>query len=127
MSLITGVLTGISKEILEAARVDGATSFQEFWHITFPFIIQTTLPLLVMSFAGNFNNFGVIFFLTGGGPVNAKYQFAGSTDILITWIYKLTVDHQFYSMASVMSTMIFLLIGSISTWNFIRTKALKEE
>jgi len=127
MALMTGVLTGISTDVIEAARVDGATPFQEFWQIKFPIVLQVTLPLLVMSFAGNFNNFGVIFFLTGGGPVNADYQFAGSTDILITWIYKLTLDHQFYSMAAVMSTMIFLLIGTISVWNFRRTNAFKEE
>ena len=127
MALTTGVLTSMSKDILEAARVDGATPFQEFWRITFPMIFKVTSPLLIMGFAGNFNNFGVIYFLSGGGPGNANYQFAGSTDILITWIYKLTIDHQFYNMAAVMSTMIFLIIGTISVWNFTRTRAFKED
>ena len=80
-----------------------------------------------MSFAGNFNNFGTIYFLTDGGPTNTSYQFAGSTDILITWIYKLTLNNQLYNMASVFSILIFIVIGSISIWNLRRTKAFKEE
>lgn len=127
MALMTGVLTGITGEVQEAARVDGATSFQEFWHITFPVVLLMTKPLLIMSFAGNFNNFGVIYFLSEGGPLNPSYQFAGSTDILITWIYKLTIDHQFFNMAAVMSTLIFIITGTISLWNLKRTKAFKED
>ena len=80
-----------------------------------------------MSFAGNFNNFNVIYFLTDGNPINPNYKFAGSTDILITWIYKLTRDNRQFHMASVMSILVFIVIATISTWNFLRTKAFKEE
>lgn len=127
MALMTGVMTSLDKEIYEAAKIDGATRYQEFWKITFPLVLAATAPLLIMSFATNFNNFNVIYFLTEGGPANPNYQFAGSTDILITWIYKLTLDNRMYNMASVMSILIFLIIGSISAWNFTRTKQFKEE
>lgn len=127
MALMTGVLTGIPEEIYEAAKIDGATSFQEFRKITFPLVITATTPLLIMSFASNFNNFNVIYFLTEGGPINPAYQFAGHTDILITWIYSLTMDNQMFHMSSVMSILIFIIIGSLSTWNFTRTKAFKED
>lgn len=127
MMLMTGILTSFDKTLYEAATVDGASSSQSFWRITFPILITQVKPLLIMSFAGNFNNFGVVFFLTGGGPRNINYEYANHTDILITWIYNMTKDFKMYNMASVMSILIFLLIGSISTWNFMRSDAFKED
>ncbi|MHC1750625.1 MAG: carbohydrate ABC transporter permease [Cellulosilyticaceae bacterium] len=126
MLMISGVLSNADPSIYEAARIDGANSLKEFRYITFPMILKVTMPLLVMSLAGNFNNFGAVFFLTQGGPANPNYQFAGHTDILISWIYKLTMDNQMYNMAAVMSILIFIFIGSISYWNFKRTTAFKE-
>lgn len=127
MAMMTGVMTSISKELYEAATIDGANVTQQFWKITMPLVLYSTAPLLIMSFAGNFNNFGVIYFLTGGNPINPSYQYAGSTDILITWIFKLTNDNRQFHMASVMSILIFFIVGSISTWNFLQTKSFKEE
>ena len=127
MAMSTGVMTNISPELLEAARIDGATPRQEFRYITLPLVLYATATLLIMSFAGNFNNFNVIYFLTDGNPINPNYKFAGSTDILITWIYKLTRDNRQFHMASVMSILVFIVIATISTWNFLRTKAFKEE
>lgn len=127
MAMMSSVMTSISKELYEAARIDGANARQQFWKITLPLVLYSTSPLLIMSFASNFNNFNVIYFLTNGNPVNPNYQFAGSTDILITWIFKLTNDNRQFHMASVMSILIFILVGSISTWNFLNTKSFKEE
>ncbi len=127
MALMTGIMSGISNELYEAAKIDGATSWDELCKITLPLVLNAASPLLIMSFAGNFNNFSTIFFLTDGGPTNASYQFAGSTDILITWIFKLTVNNQLYNMAAVMSILIFIFIGGISIWNLRRTKAFKED
>jgi arabinogalactan oligomer / maltooligosaccharide transport system permease protein len=127
MMLMTGILTSFDKNLYEAAKVDGANSSQSFWKITFPILLSQVKPLLIMSFAGNFNNFGVVFFLTGGGPRNIAYEYANHTDILITWIYNMTKEFKMYNMASVMSILIFLLIGSISTWNFLRSDAFKED
>ncbi len=131
MALMSGVMTSIDKSLYEAASIDGATGFQQFKFITMPLVLFATSPLLVMTFSGNFNNFGVIYFITGGGPGGGTYEtaYAGSTDILISWIYTLTVDPnvRWYSMASVFSILIFLIIGTLSAWNFTRTRAFKED
>ncbi len=131
MALMSGVMTSIDKSLYEAASIDGATGFQQFRYITMPLVLLATSPLLVMTFSGNFNNFGVIYFITGGGPGEGTFEtaYAGSTDILISWIYKLTVDDniRWYSMASVFSILIFLIIGTLSAWNFTRTRAFKED
>lgn len=130
MALMSGVMTSIDKSLYEAASIDGATGFQQFRFITMPLVLFATSPLLVMTFSGNFNNFGVIYFITGGGPGAADFTtaFAGQTDILISWIYSLTTDPniRWYNMASVFSILIFLIIGSVSAWNFTRTRAFRE-
>lgn len=126
MVLCSGVLSGIDRSINEAALIDGANDFQVLWYITMPQLVRAIAPLLIFTFAANFNNFGLIYFLTDGGPANSSYQFAGSTDILISWIYKLTVDQRMYNMASVMSILIFLFIAPIAAYNLTRTKAFQE-
>ncbi|AMX84406.1 MULTISPECIES: sugar ABC transporter permease [Anoxybacillaceae] len=127
MALIAGVLTNIDKELYEAAEVDGASTFQKFRSITFPLLMYYTSPLLIMSFAGNINNFNVIYLFTQGGPADGKYTYAGSTDLLISWIYKLTLNHSQFYMASVLSILIFIVVAVFSIWNFRQTKAFKEE
>jgi arabinogalactan oligomer/maltooligosaccharide transport system permease protein len=126
MIMIQGILSNIDKGLYEAAEIDGAGSYQVFRKITLPLVLKATGPLLVMNFAGNFNGFGAIFFLTEGGPVNPNYQLARDTDILISWIYKLTLNHQIYDMAAVMCIILFLMIAAVSFWNFRRTNAFKE-
>lgn len=126
MVMISGVLSNMDPGMYEAARIDGAGAWKQFRFLTLPHLLRVTMPLLVMSFSGNFNNFGAVFFLTQGGPANPNYQFAGDTDILISWIYKLTLDNQMYSMAAVMSILIFIVVGSVAFWNFRRTTAFKE-
>ncbi|TCN19700.1 sugar ABC transporter permease [Mesobacillus foraminis] len=127
MVLMSGVLTSIDKELYEAAEVDGAGGSQKFWKITMPLIMFATAPLAIMSFAGNFNNFNIIYLMTEGGPVNIDYSYAGSTDILISWIYKLTLDNSQFAVASCVSILIFMVISIFSIWNFRRTRAFKEE
>ncbi|WP_084821870.1 carbohydrate ABC transporter permease [Bacillus sp. SA1-12] len=127
MVLMSGVLTSIDKEMYEAADVDGASSLQKFRKITFPLIMFATAPLAIMSFAGNFNNFNIIYLMTEGGPTNINYSYAGSTDILISWIYKLTLDNSQFAVASVVSILIFVVIAFFSVWNFRKTRAFKEE
>lgn len=126
MVMISGVLSNMDPGMYEAARIDGASAMKQFRFLTLPHLLRVTAPLLVMNFSGNFNNFGAVFFLTQGGPANPNYQFAGDTDILISWIYKLTLDNQMYSMAAVMSILIFLVVGSVAFWNFRRTSAFKD-
>lgn len=126
MVMMTGILSNQDPSLLEASSIDGADKFQGFRFITFPLLLKAVAPLLVITFAGNFNAFGPIFFLTGGGPANPTMQFAGDTDILISWVYKLTLDQQMYNMAAVMSTLLFILVGAVSFWNLRRTASFKE-
>ena len=127
MVLITGVMTTLNPETYEAASIDGANSLQQFRHLTLPTIFAAISPLLIMGVAGNFNNFGIVYFITGGGPMNPNFIMAGHTDLLITWVYSLTLNHRMYNFASVMSTFIFVVIASVSGWNLTRTRAFKEE
>lgn len=127
MILIMGVLTTIPRDMYEAAEVDGASGFQKFKIVTLPMILFTTAPTLIMQFAGNINNFNMIFLLTGGDPVKGDYQYAGATDLLVTWLYKLTLTQNKYNMASAVGIIIFLIIASFSIYNYRRTSSFKEE
>lgn len=127
MALMAGVLTNIDKSLYEAAEIDGATKIQQFFKITLPMVLFQTMPLLIMTFAYNFNNFGVIYLLTDGNPVNNKFKYAGDTDILISWIYKMTKDQNQFHMASVITIVLFVFIASISVYSFSKSKSFKEE
>jgi arabinogalactan oligomer/maltooligosaccharide transport system permease protein len=127
MILIMGVLTAIPRDLYEAAEVDGASPYLKFRLITMPFVLFTTAPLLIIQFAGNINNFNVIFLLTNGNPVNGKYQYAGSTDLLVTWLYKLTLDNQKYNIAAAVGIVLFLILASLSIWRYSSTKSFREE
>lgn len=139
MMLVTGVLTTLPKDLYEAASIDGATKWQAFRNITIPLILRATLPAIIMTFTFNFNNFGAIYFLTGGGPgfdldkiplsMQIMGGIPGQTDILISWIYKLsfTNNAQLYNIAAVYSILIFIFIGFISVYNLSRSKGLWEE
>jgi arabinogalactan oligomer/maltooligosaccharide transport system permease protein len=127
MALMSGVLTNIDHELYEAAEIDGAGGLAKFKSITLPLILYSTAPLMIMSFAHNLNNFNVIYLFNSGGPANPSYSYAGSTDILVSWIYKLTLEQNKFNMASVVSIFIFVVVASFSIWNFRRTRAFKEE
>ena len=124
----TGALQAIPSELTEAARVDGATARQVFRRITLPLLLVAVAPLLIASFAFNFNNFGAIFLLTGGGPQAEDQSIAGATDILISYTYKLAFaagKGQDYGLASAVSIIIFFIVGLISAISFSRSKALE--
>ena len=129
MALMTGVMTAIDRTLYEAADIDGASGFQKITKITMPLVLYSTAPILIMTFSGNFNNFGVIYFITGGGPNSGIVSrgYAGDTDILISWMYQLTVNYKQYNMASVFSVLIFLFVGSLTAWNLSRTRAFTED
>ncbi|MCL2601047.1 MAG: sugar ABC transporter permease, partial [Treponema sp.] len=126
MALISSIMTTIPQEQYEAAQIDGAGAFRQFRSITLPFILTATAPQILMSVTFNFNNFNMIYFLTGGGPANPDLQMAGSTDIVISWIFKLTLDQRMYNYAAALSIFIFIILASVSAWNLLRTRAFKE-
>ncbi|WP_164214879.1 sugar ABC transporter permease [Virgibacillus sp. YIM 98842] len=125
-ALITGVLQSISKDWYEAADIDGASRFQKFRNITFPHVMFATAPLMIMQYASNFNNFNVIYLFNEGGPP-VRGQNAGGTDILISWVYKLTFDTNNYSMAAVISIIMGLIVSGFAFYQFRRTRSFKEE
>ena len=124
---LTGVLQNIPTELYEAAKVDGANAFQTFFRITLPYMLYVTTPYLIATFTGNVNNFNVIYLLSGGDPVTNLASTAGSTDLLVTWLYKLTIDKQYYNVGAVVGilTFIILAIGSLLTYR--NSKSYREE
>lgn len=123
MNVCLGALQAIPKTYYEAADVDGASKFTQFKKITLPSLAQTSYPLVISSFAFNFNNFGAAFLITGGGPSRLGTQFAGYTDILASVNYKLSLTFGRYEIASTISIILFILIGTIS---FIQMKASRQ-
>ena len=131
MILTTSSMTAISNSLYEAAVIDGATKWQQFKNITYPLVMFQLKPTLIMQFAGNINNFGAVYFLTGGGPnlpgVGLTSETScGATDILISWIYKLTMNTMKYNLASVLSLLVFVVLVPFALYNFTRTKSFKE-
>ncbi len=128
MLLSLGTMTSIPRDMYEAAKIDGASSFQTFRAITLPRVLYQTMPLIIMSFTHNINNFGAIYFLTGGYPIVADTTTtsAKGTDIMVTWIYQLTINLQKYSFASVLAVCIFVVLAPFAIFNFRRTKSYRE-
>ena len=126
----TGALQAIPSELQEAAKVDGAKNWQVFKLVNLPLLLIALTPLLVASFAFNFNNFNNIWLLTGGGPAMDGSNVAGATDILISYTYKIAFSAgkgNDFGLASAISIIIFLIVGTISAISFARSKALKED
>ena len=109
-----GALGAIPDSYYEAADVDGASKWLQFRKITLPSLAQISYPLLISSFAFNFNNFGSAFLITKGGPPRMATQFAGYTDILASVNYKLSTQFGRFEIASAISIIIFLILGTIS-------------
>jgi arabinogalactan oligomer/maltooligosaccharide transport system permease protein len=124
----SGALQAIPSELLEAAAIDGANPRQIFRKITLPLLLQILSPLLIASFAFNFNNFNLIYLLTGGGPSDTlSGQIAGATDILISYTYKIAFGSnvQDLGLASAISLVIFVLVASISMYGLKKSKVLE--
>jgi arabinogalactan oligomer / maltooligosaccharide transport system permease protein len=128
--ICTGALQAIPEELTDAAAVDGARPWAIFRLIKFPLLLVSVAPLLISSFAFNFNNFNIIYMLTGGGPRNpAAGVDAGATDILITLVYKVAFGSgtgRDYGLASAFAILIFIVVGTISVIGFRRTRALED-
>ncbi|WP_417297722.1 carbohydrate ABC transporter permease [Eisenbergiella porci] len=124
---LTGVLQNIPAELYEAAKVDGANAFQIFFKITLAYMLYVTTPYLIVTFTGNVNNFNVIYLLSGGDPVTNLSSTAGSTDLLVTWLYKLTIDKQYYNVGSVIGIMTFIILAVGALFTYRNSKSYKEE
>ena len=124
---LTGVLQNIPEELYEAARVDGANAVQIFFKITLPYMLYVTTPYLITTFTGNVNNFNVIYLLSGGDPVTDLSSTAGKTDLLVTWLYKLTIDKQYYNIGAVIGILTFVILAAGALITYRNSKSYKEE
>ena len=123
----TGILMNIPEDLYEAARIDGASPFVMFTKITMPYVLFVTTPYLITQLVGNINNFNVIYFLTGGTPATLDYYQAGKTDLLVTWLYKLTVNSRDYSYAATIGILVFIICSLLSLITFRRSASYKNE
>ena len=123
---VTGILQNIPAEQYEAARIDCANVVQQFVHITLPYMIFVMTPYLITQFTGNINNFNIIFLLSGGGPTDTGAS-AGKTDLLVTWLYKLSVDQQKYNLAAVIGIFTFVVLAVVALVTYRSSGSYKDE
>lgn len=126
MLQVTGILQNIPEELYEAAKMDGAGPVRIFFKITLPYMLFVTTPYLIASFIGNINNFNVIYLLSGGGPTQVG-DTAGQTDLLVTWLYKLTIDQQYYNLGAVIGIMTFVILTVITLVTYRNSSSYKNE
>ncbi|MFD1396990.1 ABC transporter permease subunit [Kroppenstedtia eburnea] len=126
LALCAGVLQSISSDLYEAAEMDGATAFRKFRGITLPLVLYATAPVLITQYAFNFNNLNVIYLFNQGKPA-VPGQSAGGTDILITWVYKLTFDTHKYNYAAAITLIMSVVLMLVSLYQFRKTRAFQEE
>lgn len=126
MLLATGHLSNRDMSLYEAAKIDGASKTQQFVKLTMPFMLFVTMPVLLGQFIGNFNNFGIFYFLRGGLYVDG-YFLASDTDLLINWLYNLSIDNNYYCIGAAISLIIFLITSALSLGVYVRSSSYREE
>ena len=124
---MSGILMNIPEDLYESARIDGASPVKTFTAITLPYMIFVTTPQLITQFVGNINNFNVIYLLTGGGPTTQDYYQAGRTDILVTWLFTLSMTSQDYGLAAAIGILVFIVCATISLIVYNNSKSMKDE
>ena len=121
-------IENVPKSLYEAATIDGANAVQQFTNITLPYMIFVMTPTIIGSFTGNINNFNVIYLLTGGGPTTQDYYQAGRTDILVTWLYQLSMgEKKDYGLASAIGILVFIICATLSLIIYNNSKSMKDE
>ena len=123
---VTGILQNIPAEQYEAARIDGANVAQQFRYVTLPYMIFVLTPYIITQFTGNINNFNIIYLLTGGGPTFVGDS-AGQTDLLVTWLYKLSIDKQQYNMGAVIGIFTFIVLAVVALVTYRSSGSYKDE
>ncbi len=126
MLLATGILSNRDASLYEAAKIDGAGKWKQFQKLTLPFVLFSTMPVLISQFIGNFNNFGIFYFLRGGLYLEG-YFLASDTDLLINWLYNLSIDNNYYNIGAAISLIIFIFTSAISLLVYIKSPSYREE
>ena len=123
---VTGILQNIPEDQYEAARIDGASVVQQFIYVTLPYMIFVLTPYIITQFTGNINNFNIIYLLTGGGPTYVGDS-AGQTDLLVTWLYKLSIDKQHHNMGAVIGIFTFIVLAVVALVTYRNSGSYKNE
>lgn len=123
---VTGILKNIPAELYESAKVDGANAVVTFFKITLPYMLFVTTPYMITQFTGNINNFNVIYLLSGGAPIPVGST-AGKTDLLITWLYKLTIEQQYFNLGAVIGILTFVVLAVVALVTYRNTGSYKNE
>ncbi|WP_353065428.1 carbohydrate ABC transporter permease [Arcanobacterium hippocoleae] len=123
---VTGILQNIPAELYEAAKLDGASWWQTFRNVTMPYMLFVMTPYLITTFTANVNNFNVIYLLSGGDPTPVGSS-AGKTDLLITWLYKLTVDRGDYNIGAVIGILTFIALAMVGLLTYRRSGSYRNE
>ena len=116
----------VPAELYEAAKIDGANPVQIYFKITLPYIMFIMGPYIITQFTGNINNFNVIYLLSGGAPQPIG-QTAGKTDLLVTWLYKLTIDYKYYNIGAVIGILTFIVLSIVALVTYRNTASYKDE
>ena len=125
---VTGILKNIPADLYEAARIDGANTVQQFMNITLPYMIFVLTPYIITSFTGNINNFGVIYLLTNGAPFDTgAAKEPGKTDLLVTWLYRLSIDQREYNLGAVIGIFTFIILAIVSLVTYRSSGSYKDE
>jgi maltose/maltodextrin transport system permease protein len=125
MLICTGMLQAIPDSIYEASAIDGSNAIVDFFKLTLPLILPPLIPLLIASFAFNFNNFNLVFLLTSGGPkMVGGTGIAGETDILVTYTFNLAFRDSGanFGLASAIAAILFVIVGSLAYVNLRLTE-----
>ncbi len=125
-AMTTGVLQAIPDDLYEAATIDGATTWHKLTTITLPLVLYSIAPILITQYTFNFNNFNIIYLFNNGGPAVMGSN-AGGTDILVSWIYKLTMSSSQYAIAASITILLSIFVVGIALWQFRATNSFKQD
>ncbi|MGP4079928.1 carbohydrate ABC transporter permease [Pseudalkalibacillus sp. R45] len=107
MMIFLAAIKEIPNDYYEAARIDGATGWRSFLHITFPLIRETSIFILIVTTIGSFQVFDQIMVMTKGGP-------AGATEVSVLYIYKQAFELLDMGYASALAVVLFVIIFTLS-------------
>ncbi|MGM3173563.1 carbohydrate ABC transporter permease [Dickeya lacustris] len=125
-AMTTGVLQAIPDDLYEAATMDGASNWTKLRTITLPLVLYSIAPIIITQYTFNFNNFNIIYLFNNGGPAVAGSN-AGGTDILVSWIYKLTMSSSQYAIAATITILLSVFVVGVALWQFRASRAFKND
>ena len=125
-AMTTGVLQAIPDDLYEAATIDGASTWHKLTTITLPLVLYSIAPIIITQYTFNFNNFNIIYLFNNGGPAVMGSN-AGGTDILVSWIYKLTMSSSQYAIAASITILLSIFVVGIALWQFRATNSFKQD